>query len=176
MSFVTSSEPQIIGMEYNGSIPSVSTTVVKKESPTMPPKSVAENDSLESSSFDITPLDTASLATISLNATSVDTTSPDTTSLIKPWLDDMETSGPPTQSDSLETTTFDYESLIQRPWSDNQDQTILGPYQYYSEQAGKHMRSRLIDAFNLWLEVPTKELTVIKKVVEMLHNASLLYA
>jgi geranylgeranyl diphosphate synthase type 3 len=51
---------------------------------------------------------------------------------------------------------------------------MLEPYSYYSEQAGKHMRSRLIDAFNIWLEVPIEELTVIKRVVEMLHNASLL--
>lgn len=38
------------------------------------------------------------------------------------------------------------------------------------------MRDLLIDAFNLWFKLPEFELTKIKSIVRMLHNASLLYA
>jgi geranylgeranyl diphosphate synthase type 3 len=39
---------------------------------------------------------------------------------------------------------------------------------------GKEVRSHLIDAFNVWLNVPEEELDVIRQIVRMLHNASLL--
>jgi len=39
---------------------------------------------------------------------------------------------------------------------------------------GKHIRTKLIEAFNIWLNVPKDKLEVISKVVEMLHTASLL--
>lgn len=39
---------------------------------------------------------------------------------------------------------------------------------------GKEVRSHLIDAFNLWLDVPEADLDVIRGLVRMLHNASLL--
>lgn len=56
-------------------------------------------------------------------------------------------------------------------------QTLLEPFTYLSElgSGGKEIRSKLIDAFNIWLKVPEAELDVIRKVVRMLHNASLLY-
>ena len=37
------------------------------------------------------------------------------------------------------------------------------------------MRDLLIDAFNEWLQISDFELTKIKYIVRMLHNASLLY-
>lgn len=37
------------------------------------------------------------------------------------------------------------------------------------------MRDLLIDAFNLWFKISEVELTKIKYIVRMLHNASLLY-
>jgi hypothetical protein len=37
------------------------------------------------------------------------------------------------------------------------------------------MRSHLIEAFNLWLKVGERELAIVGKVVNMLHNASLMY-
>jgi geranylgeranyl diphosphate synthase, type III len=148
MSFSTSLEPPV-GMHLEGSLRSASAGVVKTHSSTIPPRPLAENGNSK-------------------------TCSPDTTSLMEPWLDNMERSFPPIQSDILKSTTFDYTSLVRRPWSDDQDQKVLGPYKYYSAQSGKNMRSRLVDAFNNWLEVPSEELTIIKRVVEMLHNASLL--
>ena len=37
------------------------------------------------------------------------------------------------------------------------------------------MRSRLVDAFNVWLQVPPESLEIVKQVVGMLHTASLLW-
>jgi len=37
------------------------------------------------------------------------------------------------------------------------------------------MRTELIEAFNIWINVPPQELAIITKVVKMLHTASLLY-
>jgi len=54
-------------------------------------------------------------------------------------------------------------------------QTLLEPYTYISANPGKEIRSQLIEAFNLWLDVPEGDLEVIRGVVRMLHNASLLY-
>jgi hypothetical protein len=53
-------------------------------------------------------------------------------------------------------------------------QVILEPYTYISHNPGKEIRSHLINAFNIWLDVPEDSLEVIRKVVRMLHNASLL--
>jgi geranylgeranyl diphosphate synthase type 3 len=36
------------------------------------------------------------------------------------------------------------------------------------------VRTKLIDAFNAWLDVPDADLEVIRRIVRMLHNASLL--
>lgn len=37
------------------------------------------------------------------------------------------------------------------------------------------MRGRLIEAFNLWLNVPQDKTVVIARIVNMLHAASLMY-
>jgi geranylgeranyl diphosphate synthase type 3 len=39
---------------------------------------------------------------------------------------------------------------------------------------GKDIRTKLIAAFNLWLNVPKEALDVITKAIGMLHNASLM--
>lgn len=49
------------------------------------------------------------------------------------------------------------------------------PYNYLSSIPGKEIRSKLIEAFNVWLDVPKEDLGIIKNVVRMLHTASLLY-
>ena len=43
------------------------------------------------------------------------------------------------------------------------------------DHPGKDVRKQLIAAFNVWLKVPEESLTIITKVVGMLHTASLLY-
>ena len=51
---------------------------------------------------------------------------------------------------------------------------LLAPCNYIESLPSKGFRMSLIEALNVWLQVPEKELKVIKKVVEMLHNASLM--
>ncbi|TFK31766.1 isoprenoid synthase domain-containing protein [Crucibulum laeve] len=51
---------------------------------------------------------------------------------------------------------------------------LLEPFTYITSQPGKEIRTKLIDAFNTWMNVPTDQLQIIKRVVNMLHAASLL--
>jgi len=53
-------------------------------------------------------------------------------------------------------------------------QAILEPFTYITSSPSKEIRTKLIEAFNLWLNVPTDRLQLISKVVNMLHNASLM--
>ncbi|KAJ3505259.1 hypothetical protein NLJ89_g7512 [Agrocybe chaxingu] len=48
------------------------------------------------------------------------------------------------------------------------------PFTYITSNPGKEIRGKLIEAFNLWLNVPPDKLKVISKVVNMLHAASLM--
>ena len=54
-------------------------------------------------------------------------------------------------------------------------QCLLEPYAYITEKPGKNVRTKLIQAFNLWLEIPEDKIELISEVTKMLHNASLLY-
>ncbi|ORY23700.1 isoprenoid synthase domain-containing protein [Naematelia encephala] len=54
------------------------------------------------------------------------------------------------------------------------EQILLEPYTYLSANPGKEIRTKLIDAFNVWLDVPEEDLEVVRHLVTMLHNASLL--
>ncbi|KAK2736192.1 geranylgeranyl pyrophosphate synthetase [Myotisia sp. PD_48] len=56
----------------------------------------------------------------------------------------------------------------------NEESIILGPLEYLLNFPGKGVRERLISAFNQWLKIPDDKLNVIKKVVGLLHSASLL--
>ena len=51
---------------------------------------------------------------------------------------------------------------------------LIAPCNYIESLPSKRFRISLIEALNVWLQVPEKELKAIKKVVEMLHNASLM--
>lgn len=51
---------------------------------------------------------------------------------------------------------------------------ILLPYTHLLERSGKNIRSSLLNAFNVWLQVPEKPLQQITEIIQMLHNASLL--
>jgi geranylgeranyl diphosphate synthase type 3 len=55
-------------------------------------------------------------------------------------------------------------------------QALLEPFTYITSNPGKEMRTHLIEAFNLWLNVPPEKLKVIARIVNMLHAASLMYA
>jgi hypothetical protein len=53
---------------------------------------------------------------------------------------------------------------------------ILEPFTFLTSNPGKEIRGKLIEAFNIWLQVPEEKLSVIAKIVNMLHAASLMYA
>ncbi|EJT52485.1 farnesyltranstransferase [Trichosporon asahii var. asahii CBS 2479] len=59
-------------------------------------------------------------------------------------------------------------------WSEAQEKVLREPYEYICNIPGKEVRSRLIEAFNLWMGIEEKDLDTIRRVVTMLHNASLL--
>ncbi|KAF8991465.1 isoprenoid synthase domain-containing protein [Cyathus striatus] len=59
-------------------------------------------------------------------------------------------------------------------WSDGDEQSILEPFTFITSTPGKDIRSKLIDAFNSWLQVPPEQLKVISRIVNMLHAASLM--
>jgi geranylgeranyl diphosphate synthase type 3 len=51
---------------------------------------------------------------------------------------------------------------------------LLEPFTYITANPGKEIRGKMIEAFNEWLRVPTEKLSVIARVINMLHSASLL--
>ncbi|GAB7365561.1 hypothetical protein MBLNU230_g6633t1 [Neophaeotheca triangularis] len=59
-------------------------------------------------------------------------------------------------------------------WSDSKEKILFGPYDYLYGHPGKDIRQQMISAFNQWLQVPTDSLTIITKVIGMLHTSSLL--
>ncbi|PWY89787.1 terpenoid synthase [Aspergillus heteromorphus CBS 117.55] len=48
------------------------------------------------------------------------------------------------------------------------------PLRYLLEQSGKDFRGTLIRAFNEWLQIPTRKVEIITRIVELLHTSSLL--
>ncbi|KAK4241634.1 hypothetical protein C8A03DRAFT_40989 [Achaetomium macrosporum] len=70
--------------------------------------------------------------------------------------------------------TEDFFLNARRPWSEEKDKVLTGPFDYLNGHPGKDFRSALVKAFDAWLEVPPESLEVITKVVSMLHTASLL--
>ncbi|CAI2180418.1 2484_t:CDS:2 [Funneliformis geosporum] len=58
--------------------------------------------------------------------------------------------------------------------SSNKEEVLLEPYNYLLSHPGKEIRTKMIEAFDYWFKVPKDRLNVITKVIEMLHNASLL--
>lgn len=72
-----------------------------------------------------------------------------------------------------------YDSMLshlssQPAWPSDKENAILEPYTYLDSNPGKEVRTKLIEAFNVWLEVPPRKLDAICRVVRMLHTASLL--
>ncbi|PKX90206.1 geranylgeranyl pyrophosphate synthase spyE [Aspergillus novofumigatus IBT 16806] len=55
-----------------------------------------------------------------------------------------------------------------------EEKIIWAPLDYLCSFPGKDLRGKLISAFNQWLQIPEDKLEVIKRVVGLLHSASLL--
>ncbi|KAK5655708.1 hypothetical protein OQA88_5641 [Cercophora sp. LCS_1] len=53
-------------------------------------------------------------------------------------------------------------------------QVIDGPSRYIASLPGKGIRSKVISALNLWYEVPPASAAIIKSIINLLHNASLM--
>jgi len=51
---------------------------------------------------------------------------------------------------------------------------LVEPYNYIAQMPGKDIRSKLIQAFNLWLKIKEDKLQLVRDITKMLHNASLL--
>ncbi|KAL4952492.1 isoprenoid synthase domain-containing protein [Aspergillus filifer] len=54
------------------------------------------------------------------------------------------------------------------------DNIVLAPYQYLATLPSKNIRDKFIDALNIWLQVPRSTLSRIKKIITLLHHASLM--
>ncbi|KAL4932000.1 bifunctional terpene synthase/polyprenyl synthetase family protein [Aspergillus undulatus] len=54
------------------------------------------------------------------------------------------------------------------------DDTVLAPYKYLASLPSKNIRDKFIDALNIWLRVPRSALNSIKRIVTLLHHASLM--
>ncbi|KAI9894948.1 MAG: Geranylgeranyl pyrophosphate synthase [Vezdaea aestivalis] len=52
--------------------------------------------------------------------------------------------------------------------------TAQAPHQYTSSLPSQNLRDKLIDSFNMWSNLSKSSLVVIKKVVDLLHNSSLM--
>ncbi|KAI2640288.1 terpenoid synthase [Xylaria nigripes] len=83
----------------------------------------------------------------------------------------MSSLGPP---DPARYATEDFDYSARKTWSQHKEDILVAPYEYLLSQPGKDIRTRLINAFNVWLGVPKETLDIIAKVVAMLHTASLL--
>ncbi|KAG1734618.1 isoprenoid synthase domain-containing protein [Suillus lakei] len=65
-------------------------------------------------------------------------------------------------------------STLDSQWPQANESLILEPFTYITSNPGEEIRTLLIEAFNIWLAVPSDQLKVIDRVVQMLHNASLM--
>lgn len=66
------------------------------------------------------------------------------------------------------------QQLADQQWSSQHESALLEPYAYVTANSGKEIRKKLIEAFNLWLNVPEDTVRVISNVISMLHSASLM--
>ncbi|KAF9058675.1 isoprenoid synthase domain-containing protein [Rhodocollybia butyracea] len=63
---------------------------------------------------------------------------------------------------------------LESHWTEKNERDVLEPFKFVTSNPGKDMRGRLIEAFNVWLDVPQDKTTTIAHIVNMLHAASLM--
>ncbi|KAM7536348.1 hypothetical protein Aperf_G00000084062 [Anoplocephala perfoliata] len=56
----------------------------------------------------------------------------------------------------------------------DKEDIILAPFDYLRQSSGKGIRTKLIKAFNWWLNVDQEKLDLISDIIDILHNASLI--
>ncbi|KAJ5379965.1 terpene cyclase [Penicillium cataractarum] len=69
---------------------------------------------------------------------------------------------------------FHHGAEIEQQNKFRQEKIISAPLDYLGSLPGKDIRGKLISAFNEWFKIPEEKLEVIKRVVGLLHVASLL--
>ena len=80
-----------------------------------------------------------------------------------------------TEADTNEQKTGTTEiRLVDGDQSQFDPSALIEPCDYIDSLPSKRFRMPLIEALDVWLQVPEIELKVIKKVTEILHNASLM--
>ncbi|KAF1829994.1 terpenoid synthase [Decorospora gaudefroyi] len=81
------------------------------------------------------------------------------------------------ESLALPSTPYQERGPVKSPtqWRSIPDDIVMAPYLYIKSLPGKGVRDMLIDALNIWLQVPQYQLGIIKKVVELLHTSSLMF-
>ncbi|OQE38676.1 hypothetical protein PENCOP_c008G05124 [Penicillium coprophilum] len=82
------------------------------------------------------------------------------------------------RTESTELTAVDLNGpsshSCRREWTEDEEQILLGPFDYLESLPGKSIRSQFIQAFNSWFQVTPEHLEVVEKAISMLHTASLL--
>ncbi|KAL8950079.1 MAG: hypothetical protein Q9222_003863 [Ikaeria aurantiellina] len=76
-----------------------------------------------------------------------------------------------------EATSFEGDGVESEPnksWTERNERVITRPFEYLMAKPGKSFRRQLLTALNVWTQVDEESLGIINRVVEMLHNASLL--
>ncbi|KAJ4471416.1 farnesyltranstransferase [Lentinula aciculospora] len=79
----------------------------------------------------------------------------------------------------MSTAKSIYDNILDRlsteyHWTQQNEDAVLEPFTFITSNPGKDMRRRLIEAFNIWLNVPQDKITIIARIVNMLHAASLM--
>ena len=59
-------------------------------------------------------------------------------------------------------------------WNEQDEEAIQLPYKHLASEPGKNFRSKLIEVFNQVYSLPGEKLGLVAKMVEILHNSSLL--
>ncbi|EPE34883.1 Terpenoid synthase [Glarea lozoyensis ATCC 20868] len=54
------------------------------------------------------------------------------------------------------------------------EETVMAPYNYLSSLPSKHITAKVIEALNVWYEVPEIQLSIIKNILRLLHSSSLM--
>src|SRR5205085_1490243 len=75
---------------------------------------------------------------------------------------------PTTPPDPNRYATDDLNFAARKLWSEEKEKVLTGPFDYMYGHKGKEFRTQLINAFNVWLDVPAESLEIITKVVGML--------
>ncbi|KAH7151412.1 isoprenoid synthase domain-containing protein [Fusarium sp. MPI-SDFR-AT-0072] len=85
----------------------------------------------------------------------------------------MPQSVPPVSSPEQLTVGEVGTSVNSAPYA-RHEEIIRAPLTYLLDLPGKDVRGKMISAFNQWLKIPEDKLNVIKRIIMLLHNASLL--